>query len=192
MRIQQARIENFMGIKLLDIKLDDDDAVVQFAGSNGQGKSSAALAIIGALGGKGALAKAMGLSKDPGDDEIIRRGEEMSEVEVKFDGWVVNWTRKRGGAEKVEIRDSGGGAHGRKKLQSLIGDLTFDPMELDRMPPAERREMLLKMAGVDLEEIDLRYDATYLSRRDVNRDTSCRWRGSDRRSQGRRKRRSTP
>lgn len=168
MNIQQATIKNFMGIELVEIT--SDGTAVQIAGRNDQGKTSAMLAIIGALGGKKEFAKALGLSADPGDDEIIRRGEEMAEVVVEFGGWVVTWQRERGKSDKVEIRGSDGGAHGRAKLGELIGAVAFDPLAIDSMPPAERRATLLEMAGIDLEEIDGRRDAAYNRRRFVNRD----------------------
>jgi len=168
LNIQKATIRGFMGIELVEIT--PDGAVVQLAGKNGQGKTSAMLAVIGALGGKKELAKAMGLSKDPGDEEIIKRGEQMAEVVVEFGGWVVTWTRERGKSDKVEIRGTDGGAHGRKKLGELIGAIAFDPLAIDSMSPGDRRATLLEMAGIDLEEIDGRRDATYQHRRDVNRD----------------------
>ncbi len=168
MNIHKVRIENFMCIKL--VEFNSDGAVVQLAGGNGQGKTSAMLAIIGALGGKKALAGALGLSSDPGDEEIIRRGEEMAEVVVEFGGWVVTWQRERGKSDKVEIRGTGGGIHGRAKLGELIGAIAFDPLELDGMSPAARRATLLEMAGIDLEEIDGRRLRTYQNRRDCNRD----------------------
>ncbi len=168
MIITHATVKNFMAIELIEIS--SDGAVVQLAGDNGQGKTSAMLAIIGALGGKKALAKALGLSADPGDEEIIRRGEEMAEVVVKFGGWIVTWQRERGKSDKVEIRGTDGGSHGRAKLGELIGAIAFDPLELDGMSPAERRATLLEMAGIDLEEIDGRRAAGYQRRRDVNRD----------------------
>lgn len=166
MNIQRATIRNFMGIKLVEIT--PDGAAVQFAGGNGEGKTSAILSIIGALGGKKALAKAMGLSKDPGDEAIIRRGEEMAEVVVKFGGWVVTWQRERGKSDRVEIRGVDGGVHGRAKLAELIGAVAFDPLAIDSMSPADRRATLLEMAGIDLEEIDARRAAAYQRRRDVN------------------------
>ena len=166
MNIQLATIKNFMGIKLVEIA--PDGAVVQLAGGNGQGKTSAMLAVIGALGGKKALAKAMGLSADPGDDAIIKRGEEMAEVVVEFGGWVVTWQRERGKSDKVEIRGVGGGAHGRKKLGELIGAIAFDPLEFNEMSPGGRRATLLDLVGVNLEEIDSRRATVYQRRRDAN------------------------
>lgn len=167
MNITRATVKNFMAIELVEIS--SDGSAVQFAGDNGQGKTSAMLAIIGALGGKKALASALGLSSDPGDEEIIRRGEEMAEVVVEFGGWVVTWQRERGKSDKVEIRGTDGGSHGRAKLGELIGAIAFDPLELDGMPPAKRRATLLEMAGVDLELIDDERAAAYQRRRDVNR-----------------------
>lgn len=166
LNIQRATIRGFMGIELVEIT--PDGAVVQLAGKNGQGKTSAMLAVIGALGGKKELAKAMGLSKDPGDEEIIKRGEAMAEVVVEFGGWVVTWTRERGKGEKVEIRGTDGGSHGRAKLGELIGAIAFDPLAVDTMSPGERRATLLEMVGVDLEEIETRRAVVYQRRRDVN------------------------
>lgn len=168
MRIKHAVIKHFMGIKLFDVTFGD--GAVHLAGNNGQGKTSAMLAIIGALGGKTELAKALGLPKDPGDNEIIKRGEQMAEVVVEFGGWVVTWQRERGKSDKVEIRGADDGVHGRKKLTELIGAIAFDPLAIDAMSPAERRETLLEMAGIDLEEIDGRRDVEFQTRHLVNRD----------------------
>ena len=158
-----------MKVELLEIK--PQGAVVQLAGKNGQGKTSAALAIITALGGRGALAKALGLSKAPGDDALIRAGAKAAEVVVQFDGYVVTWSRERGsGVDKVEIRGADGGRHGQRKLAGMVGSIAFDPMAFDGMRPTERRKMLLELVGVDLDEIEDRRDTIYQKRRDVNRD----------------------
>lgn len=165
MHIKHLIVRNFMKIDLVDLALGD--GVVNLAGDNGQGKTSIILAIVAALGGKKALSKALGLPKAPSAKDIIRRGTEMAEVVVDLDKYVVTWRRTLE-KETVEIRSVDGGKYGRTDLDKKINFLAFNPLSFNGLKAADQRRVLLELGGVDLADIETRYDAAYQRRHDAN------------------------
>jgi hypothetical protein len=57
-----------------------------------------------------------------------------------------------------------------EKLDGLIGGLAFDPLAFMTLKPREQREELLRLSGVDLDEIEARREEAYQARRQVGRE----------------------
>ena len=159
MKLLGVNIQNFQRIELLDIKLDED-LVTEITGENGNGKTSALDAIVAALGGKERRPKS-----------AIRRGAEFAAVVLDLGDIVVEsrWTET---TDKLVVMAKDGTPYGRaqEKLNGLLGGLAFDPMEFMGLKPKEQRETLLRVMGIDLDDLESRRRGVFERRQNVNRD----------------------
>ena len=164
MKIIELRGENVKIIKAIRIRPKGNTVII--SGKNGAGKTSALDLIWYCLDGGKSLkntpipirkgetkAKAVTVLAEPTEEEelAIERGEEV----ILKPLFIVTrtWTEK-GSYLKVtnaqeEIQQSP-----QELLDSFIGMLTFDPLKFAQMKEKEQRELLLKLANIDLEELD--------------------------------------
>lgn len=158
MKIIRASVENFKRIIVAEVTPAGD--VVEVTGKNEQGKSSLLDAIEAALGGK---------RRQPA--EPIRRGAEKARVVLDLDEITVErvWTAS---SDRLVVKTKDGLSFPRAqaKLDELVGGLAFDPLAFAAMPPAEQRETLLRVVGVDLADFDRRRQVAYDRRREIGRD----------------------
>ena len=160
MNIKRLEIENFKRIGVVDIT--PDGKVIMITGKNANGKTSVLDAIWAAL-------------SNPRISEIpkpIKEGEEKAIITVDLERYVVRrvftdaGTRLTvTGAEGAEFKSP------QALLDKLIGGLTFDPLAFIRMKEKEQVEMLLKLAGsdVDLEGMDKARASIYEERTTANK-----------------------
>lgn len=141
MKIIELRSENVKKIKAIEIIPKDN--VVIISGKNGQGKTSVLDSIWFALEGKASLK----------DTPIpIRKGEKKAEVTLTLDDFIVtrNWTGNDKSYLKVTNKEGLSYGSPQELLDSFIGQLTFDPLEFARMKEVEQRNLLLKVADIDI------------------------------------------
>ena len=114
---------NIKNIKAIELKPDGN--MVKLSGPNGAGKSAIIDSMFSALTGK--------KLKDP-----IRHGEKRAEVVVNMGEIEVKkvWTQK---GERIEVKPLKPGETSQAKLNSLIGDLSFDPLAFQRILKLKRR-----------------------------------------------------
>jgi hypothetical protein len=135
MRIISLQVDNFMRIKAVSIR--PDKSLVEIRGKNEQGKSSLLNAMWAALAGKAAIPPVP-----------IRKGEETASI--RLDLGTLKIVRKFKLTEAGEYTtsltvESDEGARFTKPqdvLNSLVGELSFDPLEFKRMKPKEQAEAL--------------------------------------------------
>src|SRR5512138_480602 len=128
-KITKLEVTNFKRIRAIEI--EPSGAIVQVRGRNGAGKSSCLDAIAAALGGE-KLAPA----------EPIRRGTDCAVIRVELDdGTVVErrWTAS-GSTLKLMSKEGAKFDKPQKRLDDLIGRLSFDPLAFSRLPAKEQAE----------------------------------------------------
>lgn len=164
MKIIELVGENVKRIKAIRIRPDGNMVII--SGKNGAGKTSVLDLIWYCLdGGKGlkdtpipirkgeTKAKAITVLAEPTEEEglAIENGEEV--ILKPLFTVTRTWTEK---GSYLKVTD----AQGEKQespqelLDSFIGRLTFDPLNFSQMKEKDQRELLLKLAGIDMGVLD--------------------------------------
>lgn len=157
-RITELRAENIKRIKAVEIHPRGN--VVEISGKNRAGKSSVLDSIAMALGGKAALG-----------DKPLRNGASKGKIVLTLDnGLIVTRTiTEDGGSLTVTSAEGAKFPSPQAMLDRLVGDLSFDPLAFAEMTPAEQRETLKRLVGVDTSDLDAARSQTYEERTVVNR-----------------------
>lgn len=168
MKIISLNAENFK--RLVAVEITPTGNVVEVAGKNGQGKSSILDAIWVALAGLSAAPK-----------QPIRKGELEAKIVLQLGSdkpeIVVTRTFRpsKDGAEitsalKVESADGAKYGSPQAMLDKLLGALTFDPLEFDRMDARAQFNALKRFVpGFDFDAIDMAQRGDYDRRTLQNR-----------------------
>ena len=161
MKIIELQAENVKRLKAVEITPDGTLQVI--GGKNAQGKSSVLDAIWLALGG-GKAAKDTPLP--------IRDGEATAKVRLDLGDLVVTrtWTQK-GTSLKVENAEGATFKSPQGMLDTLVGQLSFDPLAFTRLSAKEQRAALLDLVDmdVDLDTIDAQIRDLYTHRTEIGR-----------------------
>lgn len=179
-RIVELTAENFKKLRAVTIKPDGN--VVKISGANGAGKSSIMdAARFAAQGAKGRPADPVRHGTEKATVKMAMKAD-ADEVEL---GDLLITAKATSKATTVEVvsKIKGKLASPQSVLDSLFGQLTFDPGEFMRMKPKEQRDMLLRVSGVgdQLEALDVSYKAVFDNRTIINRDVTMlenTWKGS--------------
>ena len=163
MNIINLKIENFKRIAAVEIT--PDQKVIMITGKNTHGKTSVLDAIWAAL-------------SNPRFSEIpkpVKEGEEKAIITVELDQYIVTRTfTEIDGVKKTTLKVEGGeGAifqSPQKLLDKLLGSLTFDPLAFIDMKGKDQVEMLLQLAGgeIDIEAMDAARESAYTQRTAAN------------------------
>jgi thymidine kinase len=163
MQILRLEAENFK--RLRAVQIDPKGDLVQVTGRNAQGKSSVLDAISAALSGAGAC---------PADP--IRHGEQSAQIRLDL-GDVVVTRRFTAGGSTLTLTNAEGAKFGspQKMLDSLLGALTFDPLEFTRLKPRDQFDQLRAVAKVelDLDNLAALNKGDFDRRTDLNRDAKA-------------------
>lgn len=156
MRIIQLKTENVKKVKAIEITPKTD--VVIISGNNGQGKTSVLDSIWYALQGRTGLR---------GTPMPIRKGEKKASVTLTLDEFIVTrtWTANNRSYLTVTNREGLTYNSPQELLDSFIGELTFDPLEFAQMKDKDQRQLLLKLAKVDIDSLDVKIDGLKEERR---------------------------
>ena len=159
MKIIELRAENFKRLRAVEIAPDGTVQVI--GGRNAQGKSSVLDAIWAALGGGKA---------NPG--KPIRDGEDRAQVTLNLGDLTITrtWT-KAGTTLKVENADGAAYKSPQGMLDTLIGQLGFDPLAFTRLAPRQQREELLRLVDlpIDLDNLEAERARMYAERTELGR-----------------------
>ena len=155
-RILKLNISNIKGIKVVELVPNGENMV--FKGVNGAGKSSAIAALRYAF--KGGRARGM-----------LRNGEDKGEIIVETDRYVIKKVVTEKG-DRLEVFSLEGAKFPSPQdlLNTMIGDLTFDPLKFANLSKKEQADALLKTAGIDLEQFNNEKKELYDRRTDKNRE----------------------
>lgn len=155
-KILSLEVENVKRIRAVQIHPTENTVLIK--GRNGAGKTSVLDSIMMALEGR--------ITADP-----IRHGEEKATIRVDLGDMLVEKKITRKGAYlKVTAKDGAQYPSPQRMLDEFLGNLSFDPLEFARMRPRDQRDLMLRLAGVDLDEIEERRKETFEMRTQLNRD----------------------
>jgi hypothetical protein len=156
MQIIQLQAENVKALTAVEITPDGKPVII--TGSNGAGKSSILDAIFFAL-------------TNTGLDDPIRHGTTKAVVKLNLGEITIERSVKSGKAPVLSITTDKGlkVSSPQTLLDGLVGELTMDPLAFTRLKPAEQRDMLLRAAGVNVDDLDAQYKAVYDERTVANR-----------------------
>jgi flagellar motility protein MotE (MotC chaperone) len=176
MRVISYEIHNVL--RASDIKLDlEGRNLFLVGGKTAQGKTSALRALLMALCGRSGM--------DDYPEVALRNGADKGWVKVKLsgdeelhelDGLTVELLlkRRRSGevVEEFRILDSSGeeAPEPRTLLKRLYDLKGFDPLAFDRSSKKERRDILMRLTGLDFSKQDKERKKLYDERTSVNRD----------------------
>lgn len=163
MRVIELTAENFKRLVAVDITPAKHVQVV--AGRNAQGKTSVLDAIWHALGG-GDASRA---TKRP-----IRDGEDEAEVTVDLGDLIVTrkWSRDTGKSTlRVESADGARYKAPQQVLDSLLGRLSFDPLDFAHQSAREQRDTLLSLVDLPFspEQLERERLGVFERRTEINR-----------------------
>lgn len=159
MKIVRLKAENVK--RLSAVEITPEGSVVVIGGVNGAGKSSVLDSIEYALAGKAA---------QPG--KPVRDGEDQARVVCDLGDLKVTRIIRPDGRTHLEVSGAGGAIYPRPQamLDKLNGKISFDPLEFSRMKPADQRETLKDLLGLDFTELDAKRAGAFEARRNLNRD----------------------
>lgn len=165
MKIVRFNAENFKRLRAVEITPAGD--VVQVTGRNEQGKSSILDAIWAALAGADAL-----------PDMPIRSGEHTARIRLDLGDIIVTRKFEEGRDSQLVVESAEGARFGspQKMLDTMLGALSFDPLEFAGMKPVEQFEELRKIArlDVDIDKLDGLNKRDYDDRTTIARDAKAK------------------
>jgi DNA repair exonuclease SbcCD ATPase subunit len=169
LRIIRLEAENVK--RLHAVTITPDGHLVEIAGNNAQGKTSVLDAIMWGLGGtKGIQAEPIRRGADKARIEIVLGNGTKTEliVERKF----TEKNSARGGAITVKTADGMSPSNPQELLNSLLGKLTFDPLDFMRRDARNQAEILRSMVkiDIDLDRNAADREAAFDARTEVNRE----------------------
>lgn len=160
LKVIRLEAVDFKRIEAVAIDTDTTKPII-LTGDNAQGKSSILDAIMWALTRKGT-------------DKPVRDGAEEATVALTLrDGSNKTYTIKRrakDGKDALQIKtEDGQMPKPQTFLDSLIGNLAFDPEAFTRMKPKEQADMLREAVGLDVSDLEERYKTAYAQRTEASR-----------------------
>lgn len=173
-RIQKMTIQNFKGIKSLEIQFNGHDAIVY--GDNATGKTSLFDAFLWLLFGKDSSDRSdFGVKPYDANGQEIHNLETVVEAAIEIDGVKVatlkhmlkeNWVKKNGQSEQVFSGNQhkywvNGISHSAGEYEKFVADiapkkifpLITNPMAFNALKWQERRDVLLKLCPVDIDTL---------------------------------------
>lgn len=158
-KIIRLLAENVKRLRAVEIR--PDGAIVQIRGRNGQGKSSVLDSIWLALGGRKAFPR-----------QPVREGETEARIELELEDLIITRKIKPDGQTSLVVANKDGARYPSPQalLDTLVAGLSFDPLAFARMKPAEQREVLRQLVGIDTSAIESERDGHYNRRTNVNRE----------------------
>jgi len=159
MKILKLESENVKRLKAVEITPEGNLVVI--GGNNGNGKTSVIDSIAYALGGKSAVCS-----------QPINNQAEKAKVVCDIGDLIVTrtFTKTGGGTLKVSTKDGADYSSPQKMLDSLVGRLSFDPLEFATMRPADQLDTLSTVTGLDFSDSGAEKKRLYDERTIINRE----------------------
>jgi DNA repair exonuclease SbcCD ATPase subunit len=159
-RILELRISNFKRLTALELAPDGESVIL--TGDNAQGKSSVLDAILMAL-------------TNTGLTNPIHTGADRAQINLKLtDGQTVVYDIERsitgaGSYLRIKTPDGKQVPTPQRFLDSLIGNLAFDPAAFATLKPKEQAETLRAALSLNFADLDAQRKAAFESRTDAKR-----------------------
>ena len=159
MKIIQLKAENIKNLKAIEINPQGNDVIL--SGKNGAGKSAILDSILMAITGKSKKIK-----------EPIKNGERKACIEIDMGDYKVKrvFTEK---TDRLELLSAEGAKFPSPQtmLNTIIGKLSFDPLEFSKMKSGAQRDVLMSLVGLDFTDLDKQetnvFDSRYLVKKEL-------------------------
>jgi len=173
MKIIELKAEDIKKIKAIEIRPKGNTVII--SGKNGAGKTCVLDSIWFALTGKGSQKETPKPIRDGQDHASVTVDiGEYDENEVYTPRYIVtrNWTSNDVSYLKVENAEGAKYPSPEHLLDSLIGELSFDPLEFARIGGKQQKEILLKLLGLttNVEKLDGKYQDIFSERTFIGRN----------------------
>ena len=160
-RIIKLESENIQRIKAATFEPAKHRNVI--AGKNSNGKTSLISTIFFAIGGKSAIS-----------ERPVREGEQTALARIETDDLIItrNWTNPETSYLKVQTKAGAKIANAQTYLDSIFGQISFDPMEFVSMDSKSKINTLKKVVGVEkpMDELDQEYEKVFKHRAEVTQE----------------------
>jgi DNA repair exonuclease SbcCD ATPase subunit len=160
MKIIQLQAENIKKLSAIDIT--PTDSTVLITGPNGAGKSSILDCIIMALcGGKSIPAVP------------IKKGADKGKIVIDLGDYTITRSfTKENSYLKIEAKDGSNISSPQKFLYTIVGNISFDPLDFLNNEKLKQRNILLQLLGVNVDELDRKEKNLREARATIGRDVS--------------------
>lgn len=149
MKIKQLRVDNFMKLSAVDLKLEGKDVII--TGKNEVGKSSLINALWIVITGKDI------------PEEPIQQGKDEAKISAvvdRPDGTTLILTRKfkRDGKDTLTVTTEDGADYKSPQafMNKLFGEISFDPFEFQNMQPRQQKKYLQDVLKINTDDLDAR------------------------------------
>ncbi|MGB0890418.1 MAG: AAA family ATPase, partial [Solirubrobacterales bacterium] len=160
-RLVDIKISNLLRLTAVHIDVSGR-SMVTIAGNNGAGKTSVLDSIQMALGGKRAI-----------PEKPVHEGASRGSVVLRTEDLEVRRTFSVGGGTSLTVVDLKTGSERRSPqglLDSLVGQVGFDPLEFASLKPKEQVGRVRDLFGIDTSELEAKRDEAYEKRTETNRE----------------------
>jgi len=179
-KLTSVRAENVLRINAFSLDMDKHGNVVTIQGENESGKTSALKSIEMSIAGASVI-PADPIHDDHGEGKVVSRFDIERPVDIddpslgveKFGQLVATREFKRGQKPKLTLRIDGQRhslASPQTIFEVLMDCIALDPLKFQRMPDAEKQQILAELAGLDLVPINGKRKGLFDERTEVNRD----------------------
>ncbi|MEE9471220.1 MAG: AAA family ATPase [Gemmatimonadota bacterium] len=154
--------KNVKRLRAVSIEPAPGGGLVIIGGENAQGKTCVLDSIEYAMAGKRSLPKVP-----------LRRGADYGKTTLRLSNGLKvtrSYTEDGGGTFTVEGEGDAVFRSPQKILDGFYEALSFDPLAFDSMKPAERAELMAKLVGLDLVQLDGQRLKIFQARAAVNRE----------------------
>ncbi len=159
MRITELRVESFMGVEMIDMKVDNKGGLVLIGGKNGSGKTSLMAAIECVMAGK---------RLHP--DKPIKTGAKRSSIVLKLgELTLVRKFTPKGTTITITNADGFQAKSPQKLLDELYNAISFDPAAFAGMKDVAQLDLVRRLCGIDTTALDQEHETHYANRTVLNR-----------------------
>lgn len=147
--------------KLKVVRIQPAGPVVVVGGNNAQGKTSVLDSIAAAMLGKKSM-----------DEQFLREGQKKGYIEIKLTDIIIRRTFNDNGGGTLTVSDNNGKKYGspQELLNSVVGKISFDPLDFSRLKSSEQIEIIKNITGVNFDVLDSQRKLIFEDRTLVNRE----------------------